>query len=379
MTIKKPIRAPIAVLLAAVALVAECSSPGAPPRPPAEIPSLVAFPQSVEIDVATISSGAAPAVLSTLKTAVGAGGEFSSAITTGADLIRTVYKVFVEIGLRPLTRVQAPVDPTVTRFEATVTEGATPGDFKIDFGDFDLDGDGVSEGCTGCTCPTGCAGVSCPTSAPLESLKPVCYRVWFRGEGEPSFTRLMAGVFERLAVEDDAATPEDETNPGAGRFRRFGFDFGDVSSDFASFYDFLDPDHPLDRSSEVFLKTVTEDPGGAITTFNHLDAVQTGEDPAQPDALQKTVRVTTGAADSPPNAVFKYRGGFREDEDFFSGVIQNPAELLEFCARISTGGAAEDPGVCDALGISVVPLPFLDFASEADVAVPAGFPETPTF
>ncbi|HEX5035956.1 MAG TPA: hypothetical protein VFX30_02220 [bacterium] len=373
MTITKPIRAPIAVLLAAVALVAECSSPGAPPRPPAEIPGLVAFPQSVEIDVSTISSGAVPAALSTPKAAVGAGGEFSSAITTGADLIRTIYKVFVEIGLRPLTRVQAPVDPTVTRFEATVTEGATPGDFKIDFADFDLDGDGASEGCTGCTCPTGCTGVSCPASAPLESLKPVCYRVWFREEGGSSFTRLMAGVFERLAVADDAATPEDENNPGAGRFRRFGFNFGDVSSDFASFYDFLDPDDPLNRSSEVFLKTVTEDPGGAITTFNHLDAVQIG------DAPQKTVRVTAGAASSPPNEVFKYRGGFREDEDFFSGVIQNPSELLEFCARISTGDAAEDPGACDALGISVVPLPFLNFASEDDVAVPAGFPETPTF
>jgi hypothetical protein len=368
----------LAVLLL-TAFLTGCPSPAGPPSPPLEIPTALTFPQSVEIDVATISSGAEPSALTGPKATVGSGGEFSSAITTGADLVRTIYKVFVEIGLRPVTRLRVPVGTTVRQFEATVTEGATPGDFKIDFGDFDLDGDGLAEGCTGCTCPTGCDGAACLTSAPIENLKPVCYRVWFREEGGASFRRFMAGVFDRLAVADDSATPENEENPGAGRFRRFGFDFGAIASDFASSYDFLDPDHPLDRSSEVFLKSVVSDAGGTIVTFNHLDAVQTQVDPSSPNALKKVVRVTTGTDGSPPENVFKYRGGFREDQDFFSGVIQNPAELLEFCARISTGDAAEDPEVCSSLGISVVPLEFLDFASEADVAVPAAFPESPTF
>ena len=65
---------------------------------------------------------------------------------------------------------------------------------------YDADGDGVNDGCTGCTCPTGCSTSTCPTVVEPEDLKPVCYRIWVDNEGNEVFKRLLEGRFDQLPV-----------------------------------------------------------------------------------------------------------------------------------------------------------------------------------
>ncbi len=83
---------------------------------------------------------------------------------------------------------------------------------------------------------------------------------------------------------------------------------------------------------------------------------------------------------------FRYIGRFIEGEDFWSGSLDAasgttyvPPSISNVCARISTGDAAEDPTICDSLGISVAGIPFVDRTTPADVAVQNDFPATPTF
>jgi hypothetical protein len=311
-------------------------------------------------------------------------GPFSSLILVGAQLATTTFNLDVEIALRPLITLDIPVDPGLTQFQTTVTDGSDPGTFKIDFSDYDFNGDGIKEGCTGCTCPVGCGLAACPASIPEEDLKPVCYRVWFRPQGASDFTQFIAGVFRRLATRDDPATPEDEENPGAGFFRRATFGFSpDTQTQMGVTYNHRDPTDARHQLSQVADRTeFTAQDGSKSVSLTNIEVEQIGLDnPQDPLNLQKTVRATSQSTDPQGQSdVLQYRGRFREDADFFSGKVVNPGgEVPLFCAQISTGNAAMDAASCDNLGISVANLDFLPILTPADFELPADFPVTPTF
>jgi len=370
------------ILLAGLILgaLAACTGGRGAPAPPVEIPSLVTFPATLEINVDTIATTQQAA---NMKAQVGS-GPFTSLIVVGADLARTTFNFTVRLALRPLEVLQIPVRPDVFRIEIPVTEGSSPGTFKIDFSDFDFNGDGMGEGCSGCTCPAGCGFGSCPTSAPAAELKSVCYRVWFKPQGAAEFTRFIAGVFTRLPVRDDPTTPADEENPGNGRFRRAEFNLSpDQPSQLGAVYEHAAETDPRNKSTQVTARTeFPVEGGGTGVTFANIDVNQVGlENPSDPLNLQKTVRTTSqGVVDGGNPNTLQYRGRFREDADFFSGTVVNPGgEVPLFCAQISTGAAAENPGACDEIGISVADLPFLPVAGPSDVDLPADFPLAPTF
>ena len=165
------------------------TNPAAPPVPPAEIPSFLTFPESVAINVDEIQPAEGT---SALQAQVSEGGPLSDDIITGFE---------------------------ETELTGSSPEGTIPPQFKIDFADFDLDGDGVNEGCTGCTCPAGC-DVECPEEADPSDLQPICVRVWAAREGEGNFFPALAGRLDLFPIRDDPTTVADESNPGRGALVR---------------------------------------------------------------------------------------------------------------------------------------------------------------
>ncbi|KAB2838913.1 hypothetical protein F9K50_08505, partial [bacterium] len=163
-----------------------------------EIPSVVSFPESVGIDVSPAIGGGA----GTLAALKGASASKAQAVDNFSDIISigpvtfNAFNFLLDGFLGPLADLQVPVSPAVRTFEGPMT--FAPGvvvAVKIDFSDFDLDGDGVMEGCTGCTCPIGCApqAAECPAEAPVGELRPICYRIWLRDVGKTAFERFSAG------------------------------------------------------------------------------------------------------------------------------------------------------------------------------------------
>lgn len=386
-------------ILAAFVAAGGCPSPGAPPTPPAEIPSLVAFPRTVGIDVSKAAGDSSSALtLAKDPKAETTLENFTDIISLG-PIIFNGFNLLLDDFLGPLADLEIPVSPTVTTFEGPITVGAAVGLVKIDFGDFDLNGDGVSEGCTGCTCPTGCAPTTleCPSQAVVTRLKPVCYRIWLRDVGQTEFSRFAAGRFDRYATRDDPATTNtNEENAGEGAFR-LGFVVPPPSPArntlaFGVAYDHLEDSDPLKKETEFFAQDRIFDADGNLTHFDNVHSLVTQEDPTgagNPFALRKTVkfdqRTTPDPADGP--AIVQYIGRFRDDFDFWGGSFNledvtdpDPKKVSaeNVCARISSG-LASDAGNCQDLGIDVDGEPFLQPAVDADVVFPEEFPEAPTF
>src|SRR5262245_18242994 len=100
-----------------VCIVACIGSPGAPPTPPAELPSVLRLPSSIYITVdSTRTTAPAPSSLSAL---VGSGGEFSNQIVLGAELA-FFGQQSVDVFLQPLPQLVIPVSVTTTTFRQTV-------------------------------------------------------------------------------------------------------------------------------------------------------------------------------------------------------------------------------------------------------------------
>lgn len=387
-------------VLAALSSVGGCPSPSGPPVPPAEIPSLVAFPQSVGIDVSKAGEGPS-AALRTEATRKDQSDitDFSDVISLG-PVIFNGFSVLLDAFLGPLSDLEIPVSTTITTFEGPMA--FTPGAIavvKIDFTDFDLDDDGALEGCSGCTCPTGCAPsfTACPSEAPVTRLKPVCYRIWLRDVGETEFVRFAAGRIDRYAVRDDPATEASEENAGEGRFRlgvnpRPAPDGTTNPLSFGVFYDHLDETDFLKKQTEFFVKDTTLDSGRAEKDRLDVHAFVTQEDATgagDPSSLKKTVKLDQRFNPDPEDgpAIVQYIGRFRSDADFWSGTFNleditgvDPKKVSEenVCARISTGGEVGQ-GNCLDLGIDVTGEEFLLPSQDANVTFPSGFPQTPTF
>jgi hypothetical protein len=354
-------------------------NPAAPPSPPAEIPSFLTFPESVAIDVDTVRISAPAAALSAQ---VGPGGEFSEEINIGPESIAQSDLILDAI-LRILNQATIPVSEATTTLTATVNTFNPPQPaqvtLKFDFSDFDLDGDGEDEGCSGSTCPVAGVMGSCPSETAEENLVPVCFRVWLDGQ------QFVAGFFDE--VPDALPTP---ANKGAGRFRAVHLE--EIASDqpgslIAPIYDHRDPDSIL---TELFFGQVPES-GSApslpdIIGTNHSVVSQetiAGE-------VEKSIQVSAEQFFGTDFISFEYVSRFIEGFDFvglhalFDEVYESFFGLTDVdpavCAVISTGEeSATGLTECQALGIDVTGIPFLDFATADDFDLPADFPASPGF
>jgi hypothetical protein len=326
-----------------------CPSPAGPPAPPAEVPAALRFPATVGVDLTTISAASSSSAL------VAPGGEFSNTITAGT-FATAIVNDQVDAFLKPLNSIEIPVSTSTTHIRQTVTfDAGTPSavdrDVKIDFSDYDFDGDGTSEGCSGHT-----------------AALPICFRIWFDG------ARRMAGLFTEFPTKD---------NPGAGHFKVIGEDrFIGVS------YNHADPKNletdfsfaELAKPGETFSIDFSE-------TF-HIALAQTGPK----ETALKTVNISAesdkGSFQVSPtigtSSPFQYLGRFLEDADFWSGKTVDAAgdvgTFENICAEISNGAKA-DRDNCLRLGIDVGEIPFLDFVTDKEVLPPstANFPAGPTF
>ena len=303
--------------------------------------------------------------------------------------------------LSGLSAVVIPVSPTLTSYTAENVpgEGLTFGKLVFEFSDFDLDGDGNAEGCTGCTCPVGCAPVlsACPTEADIADLKPVCFRIWISGimfpdmaPGETTtITMAAAGKFDKfLPTPDNPDTPAYDANPGAGELRFKLHDESPAenwarSSLTTVTFSFKDPLHPSDQWSDLkVLETVT----GAVASGSAVHAYAEIIEETEPagDTYHRTLMQLDGI-DSSYDKPLDIMGQYRADQDFWSVRVSAPAEagvdvplpeLGDTCVRFSTGSAVADD-VCIDLGIFTDQLDFLLAPVESDVTFPVDYPAEP--
>ncbi len=349
-------------------VLVSCGSPAGVPAPPVETPSPIVLKfvpyEDIAIDVSTIGA-AAPAPTLAAKT-VGAGGEYSDEIAAGPAVTKEVGGIFGMV-LTVLSSIEMPVSESTTTFEGTVVnpDDATSHPVKIDFADFDFNGDGVKEGCSGHT-----------------AALPVCVRLWIDG------ARSTAWVFDAYPFP---ATAESAASPGKSRFRMINYEnpgnlfpIGYVNQQefIAGAFDYRDPE---DVSLEMMKWLQEEDSEGVVNeggtrifitqTGPAATAIKTLNLHLRGQALQNgTVLIELYA---------KYLGRYQEGQDYWSGsidanVVEGMANFENLCAVISTGNAAADQGICADLGISVAGIPYVEPAVQADVQL-YDFPETPTF
>jgi len=339
----------------AVACFACAGNPATAPAPLAEVPAELRIPKSVAINVDEIRS--ATGGTSSIKNLVGSGGTFSDQIAFGADQV-TQENQFVDEILGPLNTFTIPASPSTTTFQTTVDVGGLLLGLKMDFANFDFDGDGVSEGCSGHT-----------------AALPICMRIYV------SNPTLAGGAYQRRLEAVFTSFPTDN-NPGAGRLRGTQLqskdDQGAESGLFQVIYDRTDS---TNLSNELFF-------GAGRSESNPNDfvikahALTTQMGPV--DHAIKTL-LLSGSTDfgGGTSSVGQYIGKFRVDADFWGGTvdIENPSGTEAFqdkCAQISSGN--EVPiGDCQNLNIDVGQTGFIDFLNPADVMFPADFPNSPPF
>lgn len=405
--LKKRFNSLLILILTALLFGCVGLNPASAPAPVAEIPSAISLPESVQVSTPEVAAagpaGFALQVLELVKgIVVDVGGEYFDAITFGFD-INEMTNAAVSVVLAELSQLEFPTNPLTTTFESP--DGFLGAAVKIDFSDYDYDGDGTTEGCTGCTCPTGC-DTECPAQAPIDSLRPICYRIWSDFNNDPgTFTPLMAGILNLVPIKDDPNTPDDEENAGVGTFRiDLVTNPGNPGEDpntvvhVGSNYDHRDFDNPLDESTEYFLyieESTAAMPPDATVSHVLVQQQAIGNVP-NPDSLLKTIQesINQPVGDN-TDSNFQYIARYRTDFDFWSGTFLNnllysvgsafavPPDIDNFtaaCAQLSTA-IGVDQNTCIDLGIDVTNVPFLSliFPDDPEVNLPADFPPTPPF
>lgn len=305
-------------------------SPAAPPAPPAELPSALVLPESISISVDKTRSGGGVTALE--AAALVGPGEFSEQIAFGPNLSYFANQRLNGL-LGPLHAIRIPVSPTLAKMDALLIVGSKAYVAHLNFGDFDLDGDGAKEGCSGST----------------ASL-PLCVRIWLDDGSHQA--RLLAARFDAFPTE---------TNPGAGSLRGKDLSFSGPESviQVAASYDHADP---ADKFTDSFFGYIDEtDPTNPFVPFGiHAFVSQLG-----PDAT--ALKFTSGASNDGRGL-----GRWREDQDFWSGSfdggVGDPRNIRDQCAQISTGSAA-DALLCGPKGvdIDVGETDYIDFTAVGDL------------
>ncbi|MDO8644635.1 MAG: hypothetical protein Q7S00_06705 [bacterium] len=248
-----------------------CKGASSPPGPPAEMPAF-SLPEDLGIDTSelrTSGSGSLSGIHSPNSLqAIATGGTYSELI----DLMgqnAEVIDSFSDVALAVFDGITVTPNPnhvqctynssggtcinTLTGATDTVTGSkATP--VKMDFSDFDLDGDGDTEGCSGSTCPVSSAtSTICPDTTPDL---PICVRVWVDPDGDGTFTRFIALKVDQIPTDD---------NQGEGAYRAFLNDLeneaGTLISDveIGVVYDHNEASDSNAKSTEVFLSSIDYD------------------------------------------------------------------------------------------------------------------------
>lgn len=277
--------------------------PAAPPQIPK--PTVLQFPKSILISTTAVEDSPSSLIKAASLPLLG---------TFGLDIVLAIVAAS-----------EIPVSADTKTFERD--------DLKFDFADFDLDGDGAKEGCSGST----------------GSL-PVCFRVWRSG------TRLMCGLF--------SAYPSLPNNKGAGKFRAAP---ASVGSKIAAVWDQQDITKLRLESFDI--------PDLAKTHANSHAVLTSDGNPSSALKLLKGAQdsVGDGGVLHPLESISRWKEG----EDFWHGSLKLDGEFSakNICLRISTG-ASLSPVFCQLLDTSQET--FIRKATE-DNAKFFDFPESPTF
>lgn len=349
-----------------------CVSPATVPAPLAEIPAVLTVPQDLSIEINELQgtgSVSGQAFGSFLKLQTIDSKDIQTAIDIAAGNIEE-NNIFLNNSLAVVSQREIPVEVSVFNFSYGITVEDQSFEVKFDFGIFDLDGDGVPEACSGCTCPVGCAPAlsDCPSEAPENQLLPICFRIWVNNQ------RFMAGLFDRVPTLD---------NPQSGQFRILFFEFGDgAGSLMAITYDHQDP---LDLLTDVSL--FSKDPSVGADFFGRRRTVTTQQGVAAQS--KKTPRLTSEFFDS-ENSTLDFQAQFFSHLDFIAlesiptGVFEEVLGLVDItppiCAQISSADPVAQV-LCDDLDLALMPGDFPTPPELSEVALPPPdqFPETPTF
>ncbi len=347
----------------------------APPAPIAELPSVLQIPKDLSINVNKTRSGAGPAAIAFLSDpyleealakfltagvcgdgALNTGEQcddanlisgdgcsatcqienFSEQVAFSANLVFFANTRLAAL-LGPLSTILIPVDPNLHRLESIIFVGTKSYIARLDFGDFDLNGTGGTEGCSGNT-----AGL------------PICVRVWL--DDGTTEIRLLAARFDQYPL------PE---NPGAGSLRGEDLTFGPVGSIFriAANYDHFDP---LDKFTDSFFGGLIEAPPAPTEVFLPLRAFasQKGED-------FSALKTSNGSQiDTTIGSFAQGFGRWLENDNFWIGSFQSndpPLTFTDQCVKISTGEEVSTTTFCQPLGLTTAGLGFLGFTTVDDL------------
>lgn len=387
----------VLIVLACVATAIVLASCGAgAPAPPVEMPSpivlkLVEFDE-LQIDLGKLTGGALTS-LAPLK--LNNPGQTYTDIGFNADRI----KFYEEEILIPITEgigaIDIPVGKNIHSFEGEVTFTQLSElildtffgthNVKLDFSDYDFDGNGETEHCTGNTAEL-----------------PVCVRFWLDDQ------RFIAWVFEEYPVrEDNPATDADERTVGKGRFKIQLDNIYGIGWEIAVQYGQTLGENES-KGYDAFLKGTIND--NALVWF-------AGEDPFKTKIWRTHVRVLRDGPEAtalkfvdsndlmealfnnttPMTAADKRTDRYVEGFDFWAGSfyrdlideygVKTGEGEQDMCANISTQITIE-PSMCEDVGgrsirIGVDPLfpedghPFISTPTEADTLMPADFPAAP--
>ncbi|MCE9625643.1 MAG: hypothetical protein K8R69_09375 [Deltaproteobacteria bacterium] len=297
------------------------------PAPVVELPSLQ-FPSSVSVDTNQLSGAPSQPQLALIN--------IGDSLDSDIDRIQVASQFFLNFVdlsvLAPLAPLRIPRGTNVTTFEDAIVINTRVANIKIDFAPYQYDASGTGLNCSGNT-----AGL------------PICYRIWI--DDVPT----LAGLF--LAI------PKDD-NPGIGQFKGLPLD-DRLEGSVGSLYDHLDP---AAISTEVFT---------AVNGFRELghgllDAITTQ------DVTFTTINFSFLENQNTTRDVARYR----DDQNFISisqestnpGILNYIAACGDLLTRLVI-----DSNICVNAGIDVTGIDFVDFATPADVTLPADFPVVPPF
>jgi hypothetical protein len=345
------IRLTIGLAMTLACLLLGCGGGGGDAQDPAgntpDAPDTLVLPQSFSIAASsaalTSGSGSSPS-------------NYSSAISEGAGLAAESEQLLTFL-LSPFQNLKIPVGSATTQHQSTLTITNGSGTKSVtlaaavDLSDFDLDGDGNTEGCSG-------------HSAAL----PICLRIWLDGE------RFLAG---RLDAFPGA------TSPGAGRLtirKTSTMPAGEDGMGVSVIFDHTDPNN---ISSEMFWGMPSNEMGSEqIVAVRHVLLTKTGE----PTAAVCTLNLADEMAVTGTNTL-RYLVRYRVDQDLWSGSVEAQgmfSSMLgiesfdDVCVDSTTGQQVADT-LCTAAGISISGLTSVPIAGPDSVALPADFPSQPTF
>jgi hypothetical protein len=291
--------------------------------------------------------------LSKTATTMGAIGSVARSVAQAAgfsaelDQVRSIF-------VAPIDALKIPLSASTKTFSAKVTIGsgskAIQLPIKVDFADFDADGDGKLDGCSGHT-----------------GVLPICLRVWIDG------TRYLSGRLDRHPTQQSA---------GAGRFMAVkipSLPGGEAGTTVSVIYDHH---NPAQRSTESFWGSPSNDPQhGKWASIRHLRIEQQGATAG----AQKTINLHD-VMPALAGASLQYLGRYRQDGTLWFGSVKITGYFTQLglkafgatCVDLTSGQTVASTK-CTAAGVDFSNISAVAAGTDLDVTLPAGFPVAPTF